>query len=224
MDKSTILLVDDHQIFLEGLKMVINSYNDYTVVGEALNTADALSLISDLKPDLAIVDLNLGDEDGLLLIERIRKDFPKTKVMVLSMLKEEYYAERSLLAGAKAFIRKEETAEVLKDALDTVSDGKIWLSSDEKHRYLNSVFSESTFTQDKGIVPLIRRLTNRQLQILAFMGKGVGTKQIAEKLNISTKTVEAHKEQLKKRLACSSSQELLRFAIEWTTHPGQVIP
>jgi two-component system, NarL family, response regulator NreC len=221
MAKNKIILVDDHQIFIEGLKMVINTYDDYVVKGEALNMEDAMSLVPKVSPDMAIVDLNLGDDDGLVLIDKLKKEFPELKIIVLSMLNEEYYAERALLAGARAYIRKEETAEVLKDALDAVVSGKIWLSSSERHRYLNSVFSESVFSQDKGIVPLIRRLTNRQLQILTFMGKGFGTKQIAEKLDISTKTVEAHKDQLKKRLACKNSQELLRFAIEWTSHPGQ---
>lgn len=206
MNRKKIVLIDDHPIFLQGLKIILESYEPYQVIGEAGNIKDSLDLIENSKPDLAIVDLNLGDEDGLDLVSRIHKDFPDVAVIVLSMLDERHYAERAINSGARGYLMKEETAEVLHEAMDLVMEGKIWMSSGQKDRYLDNLFTSGGQTT---------KLTNRQLMILKYMGKGLGTKQIAEKLELSPKTIEAHKYQLKKKLDCKSAQELLQLAIKW---------
>ncbi len=213
--KKRIIIVDDHPIFTQGLKLIINSYEEYEVAGDAENITDALELASKKNPDISIIDLNLGNEDGLDLIKKIKKQFPDMKMLVLSMLKESYYAERSLLAGAHGYIMKEETSEMLLQALDTITAGKIWLSKDERNRYIDTLFSDKTKSRDRKTEPLINQLTDRQILVLSHLGKGLSAPQIAEQLKISVKTVEAHKWQLKKKLGCKTAQELLQYAIRW---------
>jgi len=206
MKQKKIVLIDDHPIFLQGLKIIIESYQPYRVIGEAGNIKDSLELIEKSSPDLAIVDLNLGDEDGLELVTLLHKDYPDVAVIVLSMLDERHYAERAINSGARGYLMKEETAEVLHSAMDQVMEGKIWMSSGQKERYLDNLFTTGGHTAN---------LTNRQLLILKYIGKGMSTRQIAEKLELSPKTVEAHKHQLKKKLDCKSAQDLLQLAIQW---------
>ena len=214
MENKTVVLIDDHQIFIQGLKIIIERYEGYSVVGDAGSIQAGAELIGKVLPNIAIVDLNLGNEDGLDLIKLIKKNYPDVLVIVLSMLDERHYAERSLLAGARGYIMKEETAEVLFDAMEAVCAGKVWMSEQQRSRYLDAMFSAGN-KAEKGMQPLVQKLSDRQLAILSLMGKGFGSIPISEKLSISPKTVEAHKAQLKKKLGCSSAQELLRFAIDW---------
>ncbi|MBP5588060.1 MAG: response regulator transcription factor [Treponema sp.] len=211
--KHKIVIIDDHIIFIQGLSLLIESDKDFSVTGSATNSHDGLELIKQQKPDLVIVDLNLGDEDGLELIKSISVKFPKTKVLVLSMMQERYYSERCLAAGAKGYVMKDAAADTVIRALKTVLEGKIWLSEDEQKRYIDSHFKEPQQKQDSK--SLMDSLSDRQLQIMRLIGQGNGTLEIAQMLSISTKTVDAHKEQLKKKLNCSTSQELLRLAISW---------
>lgn len=209
-----IALIDDHPIFLQGLRMILDKQARYSVVGEAGNISGAMELLEKKAPDLAVVDLNLGNEDGLELIKLIRKHFPGVKTIVLSMLNERYYAERSLTAGARGYIMKEEAADTLITAIQTVMDGNIWLSPAEQSRCLEAMFSHSRSSRGDRL-SLVGDLSDRQLQILMLMGKGNSTVQIAEKLFISRKTVEAHKGQMKEKLKCASARELNQLAIEW---------
>ncbi|MBR0155248.1 MAG: response regulator transcription factor [Treponema sp.] len=211
--KHKIVIIDDHIIFIQGLSLLIESDKDFSVTGSATNSHDGLELIKQQKPDLVIVDLNLGDEDGLELIKSISVKFPKTKVLVLSMMQERYYSERCLAAGAKGYVMKDAAADTVIRALKAVLEGKIWLSEDEQKRYIDSHFKEPQQKQDSK--SLMDSLSDRQLQIMRLIGQGNGTLEIAQMLSISTKTVDAHKEQLKKKLNCSTSQELLRLAISW---------
>ena len=213
--KKRIIIVDDHPIFTQGIKLIIDSYEEYEVAGAAENIEAAVELASNKNPDISIIDLNLGNEDGLDLIKKMKKQFPGMKMLVLSMLKESYYAERSLLAGAHGYIMKEETSEMLLQALDTITAGKIWLSKDERNRYIDTLFSDKTKSKDRKTEPLINQLTDRQILILSHLGKGLSAPQIAEQLKISVKTVEAHKWQLKKKLGFKTAQELLQYAIRW---------
>jgi DNA-binding NarL/FixJ family response regulator len=134
------------------------------------------------------------------------------------MMQERYYTERSLAAGAKGFVMKDAVADTVITAIRTVLEGKIWLSPSEKERYLDTMFQKPSQTVSKNP---IEDLSNRQLQILRMMGSGHGTVEIANILSISTKTVEAHKEQLKKKLNCNTAQELLRLAISCNKEMSQ---
>lgn len=209
--KRHIAIIDDHSVFIQGLSVLIESDSSLSVIGSATNYNDGLKLIEDKNPELAIVDLNLGEKDGLDLIKDINTRFPKTKILVLSMMQERYYSERALQAGAKGYVMKAEAADTVISAIKAVLDGKIWLSPSEQSRYLDSHFQEPQQATENPI----DSLSNRQLQILRLLGQGNGTIEIANLLNISSKTVDAHKEQLKKKLNCKNSQELLRLAISY---------
>ena len=172
-----------------------------------------MSLLDSKKPDLVIADLNLGQEDGLELIKDCLAFNPHLKVLVISMHDERFYAERALKAGAKGYIMKEEAETNVISAIKTVISGDIYLSENEKAR-LGDVLSNT----QKGPFDTINSLSDRQLQIFTLIGKGLGTVDIASKLNLSIKTIDTHKENIKAKLHCASSAELRQMAIEWTNN------
>lgn len=208
-----VIIIDDHPLFSRGLSQLIETQKDYKVIGMAKNRNEALSLLDSVKPDLAIVDLNLGQEDGLELIKDILVIHPKTKILVLSMHDERFYAERALKAGAKGYIMKEEAESQVINAIQTVANGDIYLSENEKKR-INELSHGDSEKPDK--FDTIVSLSDRQLQIFTLIGKGLGTVEIAAKLNLSIKTIDTHKENIKAKLHCASSAELRQMAIEWT--------
>lgn len=212
------MIVEDHPLFSKGLAQLINAQESYKVIGEAGTTAEALSLLDEKKPNLAIVDLNLGDDDGLELIKTMKNNAPELIILVLSMHDERYYAERALRAGAKGYIMKEEAGNKVIDAINTVMSGKIWLSEMERERILDYSTGHSSFSGGNDWFASIKKLSDRQLQIFTLIGKGLGTIEIATKLKLSPKTIDSHKEHIKLKLHCSSSQELRQLAIEWLNH------
>ncbi len=215
--KYSVLIIDDHPLFSRGLSQLIETQEAYKVTGIAKNHDESIEMIKELSPDLAIVDLNLGQEDGLELIKDILSIRPETKVLVLSMHDERYYAERALKAGAKGYIMKEEAESNVSTAVNTVMAGQIYLSENEKKRQSQLVNNQKA-KKDKEPFDLISTLSDRQLQIFTLIGKGLGTVEIAEKLNLSIKTIDTHKENMKNKLHCQSSAELRKMAIEWSSH------
>jgi DNA-binding NarL/FixJ family response regulator len=215
MPETTIMIVEDHPLFSRGLSSLISTQGGYSIIGEAKNSAEALELVRSKKPHLAIVDLNLGDEDGLDVIKEMKALDPDIIVLVLSMHDERYYAERVLGAGGRGYIMKAEAGDKVIEAIKTVMSGKVYVSDAERERlfeYITSVDGRD----EKGRLASINKLSDRQLQIFTFMGKGLGAIEIAAKLGISTKTVDTHKEHIKQRLHCNTTQELRQLAIEWT--------
>ena len=213
----SVIIIDDHPLFSRGLSQLIETQASYKVTGIAKNQAEALAMIKEKMPDLAIVDLNLGKEDGLELIKEILSITDKTKVLVLSMHDERFYAERALKAGAKGYIMKQEAESNVTTAINTVMRGEIYLSSNEKAR-LEELTKDNKKPKDGEPFDLISYLSERQLQIFTLIGKGLGTVDIAEKLNLSIKTIDTHKENIKIKLHCGTSAELRQMAIEWTSH------
>jgi DNA-binding NarL/FixJ family response regulator len=211
MLQTSIIIVDDHPLFSRGLASLITSQSQYVVSGEAANSAEALEMIQSKRPDMAIVDLRLDGEDGLEVIKKIKALRPSLVVLAVSMQDERYYAERALKAGSNGYIMKTEAGTTVMEAIKTVLSGKIYLSNTEQKRLLEYTSYEAG-GESYGSV---EKLSNRQLQIFTLLGKGLGTLEIAAQLNISTKTVDAHKENLKLRLHCRTTQELRRLAIEW---------
>ncbi len=208
-----VIIIDDHPLFSRGLSQLIESQRDYKVIGMAKNRNEALSLLDTTTPDLAIVDLNLGQEDGLELIKDIIVIHPQTKILVLSMHDERFYAERAIKAGAKGYIMKEEAESQVINAIKTVNSGEIYLSENEKNRLKELAEGDA---KPNGLSDSISTLSDRQLQIFTLVGKGLGTVEIAKKLNLSIKTIDTHKENIKAKLHCASSAELRQMAIEWT--------
>jgi DNA-binding NarL/FixJ family response regulator len=207
----SVIIIDDHPLFSRGLSQLIETQGNFKVIGTAKDRNEALNLLDSLNPNLAIVDLNLGQEDGLELIKDIVVIHPKTKILVLSMHDERFYAERAIKAGASGYIMKEEAESMVITAIQTVINGDIYLSDEEKKR-LNSIDKKD----NKSAFDTISELSDRQLQIFTLIGKGLGTVEIANKLNLSIKTIDTHKENIKAKLHCASSAELRQMAIEWT--------
>ena len=217
--KYSVMVIDDHPLFSRGLAQLIETQSSYKVNGMAKDRKEALGMLEKVKPNLAIVDLNLGQEDGLELIKDISVINPSTKVLVLSMHDERFYAERALKAGARGYIMKQEAESQVINAIQTVMEGKIYLSERELERIKDlSKNDKSAKREKKEPYDTISLLSDRQLQIFTLIGKGLGTVDIASKLNLSIKTIDTHKENIKVKLHCSSSAELRQMAIEWASH------
>jgi len=213
-----VMIVEDHPLFSKGLAQLIDAQSLYKVVGEAENGQTAMDILQKDKPKLAIVDLNLGDEDGLDLIKKLKAQDDQLLILVLSMHDERYYAERVLRAGARGYIMKEEAGTRVVDAMNTVVAGKIWLSDSERERLFDYMTGGDSMNQGEDWLASVNKLSDRQLQIFNLIGKGLGTIEIASKLNLSTKTIDTHKEHIKLKLHCGSSQELRQLAIEWASN------
>ena len=211
----SVIIIDDHPLFSRGLSQLIETQKTYKVTGIAKNKTEALEMITEKEPDLASVDLNLGHEDGLELIKDILFIRPETKVLVISMHDERFYAERALKAGAKGYIMKGEAESNVTEAINTVMNDQIYLSNSEKLR-LEELSKDQKKVEHTEPFDLISSLSDRQLQIFSLIGKGLGTVDIAQKLNLSIKTIDTHKENMKIKLHCGSSAELRQMAIEWT--------
>jgi DNA-binding NarL/FixJ family response regulator len=217
-----VLIVEDHPLFSKGLASLIAGIvgkPGYSVIGEAATLSDAMAIAEQEKPALAIVDLNLGNENGMELIPQLKAHNPEIVILVLSMYDERYYSERVLRLGARGYIMKTETAASVQDAIKTVMSGKVYLSDAERERIFEAMTGE-TLRAGKDWSASMRKLSDRELQIFSCIGKGLGTIEIANKFNLSTKTIDTHKEHIKLKLHCNTSQELRRLAIEWSTHPG----
>jgi two-component system, NarL family, response regulator NreC len=210
MPETSVLIVDDHPIFSKGLAALLSSQPLFSIAGEAKNSCEAMEIIQTKQPDLAIVDLNLGNEDGLDLIKNIHALYSQIKILVLSMHDERYYASRVIKAGACGYIMKEEAGNSVLTAIRTVMAGKVYLSKKESVRRKEENIDARPEKKDD-----ISALSDRQLQIFTFIGQGLGTVEIAGKLGLSAKTIDTHKEHMKLKLHCDTSQELRQLAVEW---------
>ena len=206
-----VFIIDDHPLFSRGLAQLIETQADFKVVGMAKDSAEALDFLKNTKPSLIILDLNLGQEDGLELIKKILDIKNTFKILVLSMHDERFYSERSIAAGARGYIMKEEAESQVINAINTVIAGNIYLSENERER----ISSKSKDKDTNDIASLISPLSDRQLQILTLIGKGLGTSDIAQMLDLSIKTIDSHKENMKTKLHCANTAELRQLAIEW---------
>jgi two-component system, NarL family, response regulator NreC len=212
-----VLIVEDHPLFSRGLASLITGKLGYVVAGEASGLSRAMKIAEQKRPELAIVDIILGNESGLDLIPRLKSLDPDMAILVLSAHDERYYSERALRLGARGYIMKDKTADNVLDAIKTVMSGKIYLSETERERILQAIAGETPHGGNWG--DSLRKLSDREIQIFSCIGKGLGTGEIANKLKLSAKTIDTHKEHIKLKLHCDSSHELRRFAIEWVNHP-----
>jgi DNA-binding NarL/FixJ family response regulator len=209
--KNKIMLVEDHPIFRFGLRELINQENDLIVCGEAEDKVKAWSDIQKLKPDLVIVDISLKDGDGIGLIKDIAKNYKQIPVLVVSMHDESIFAERSLIAGAKGYINKQETSVSIIEAIHRLLQGKVFVSNKIKEDILQHLIGGSE-NYDK--FP-IERLTDRELEVFQLIGKECSTNEIAGKLNLSVKTIGTYRERIKEKLRLKHSGELVRHALLW---------
>jgi DNA-binding NarL/FixJ family response regulator len=209
--KVKIFLVDDHPLVREWLTNLIHQQPELEVCGEAESAPQAYQAIARLKPDVAIIDLSLKSGSGLELIKQLRPLRPPVAVIVLSMHDEGLYAERALRAGARGYIMKRETAGKVVAAIHQVLEGKLYLSE-----RMTRQFAEK-FVEGKSPAggPSIDLLSDRELEVFQLFGQGRETRQIAESLNVSMKTVQAFCARIKEKLKLGSATELLREAVRW---------
>ena len=208
--KHNILLIDDHPIVRQGLSQLINQEPDLHVSAEAASAREALEALSKAVPDIAIVDISLDDRSGIELIKDLRARNATLPILALSMHDEALYAERALRAGAKGYIMKQEATEQVMNAIRKVLQGTIYVSERMASRLLNQ-FVNTRPGDDES--PL-GRLSDRELEIFTMIGRGIGTREIANKLFLSIKTVEAHREHIKEKLKLKSGTELMRMAVQ----------
>jgi len=212
-----ILIVDDHPLFRKGLSSLIESAPGFTVLGEAANSAEALRLAEKEKPRLVIMEIHLGEENGMDLISELKSLNPDIVILILSMHDERYYSERILRLGARGYVMKTAPHETVLEAIKMVISGKVYLSENERERIFQAMTGENAGGL-KDFTASLRKLSDREFQVFSMIGKGFGTIEIAAKFNLSTKTIDTHKEHIKLKLHCNTSQELRQLAIEWTNH------
>ena len=213
--KYRVLLVDDHPILRKGLAELINQEADLTVCGEAEEAPKAFEAVGVLNPDVAVVDISLKGGNGLELIKNIKARYPDLPLLVLSMHDETLYAERALRAGSLGYIMKEEAIEKVLTAIRHVISGEIFLSDRMKGRLLNQLVGGRIKQGSSSI----DSLSDRELEVFRLIGEGRGTRQIAEELRLSVRTVEAYREYIKDKLNLKNGTELVQHAFQYV-HSG----
>lgn len=209
--KTRILIVDDHPLMRQGLAQLINHEPDLTVSAEANNAAEAMALVSQGKLDLALLDISLPDRSGLELIKDVHTLAPDLPLLVVSMHDEAIYAERVLRAGARGYIMKQEGGKRLMLAIRQVLSGQIYVSQNMSAKILE-IFSGHR-TEAARTLPEL--LSDREFEVFHLIGQGVPTREIADRLHLSIKTVEVHRAHIKQKLKLKSATELVRHAIRW---------
>jgi DNA-binding NarL/FixJ family response regulator len=214
--KTRILVVDDHALVRHGLTALIGNEPDLEVCGQAADVAGGLAQAAALRPDLAVVDLSLQNGHGLDLIRQLRARFEDVKVLVLSMHDEALFAERALRAGALGYINKQEATGRIVEAIRQVLAGKVYLSAPMTERLLRQVAGPPGV---QARLPA-ERLSDRELTVFQMIGQGLSTRQIAERLFLSVKTVETYREHIKSKLGLKNAAELSRHAAQWALENG----
>lgn len=206
-----VLLVDDHPVVRAGLGRLIDQQADMVVSGEAESASEALRVMADDEPTLAIVDISLKNSSGIELIKDIKVRHPDVPVLVLSMHDESFYAERVLRAGARGYVTKEEAASKVLEAIRRILAGEMYLSEKMASKML-TVFVQGPREEEGSTVD---RLSDRELEVFELIGSGLQTREIADKLHLSIKTIESHRANIKRKLGLENATELLQRAIQW---------
>jgi DNA-binding NarL/FixJ family response regulator len=208
--KYGVFVVDDHAIVREGLMTLINQEKDMHVCGEADDGPSALRKLSVIQPDLAVVDITLGSTSGLDVIKAIKARYPSVPILVFSMHEETMYAERMLRAGASGYIMKSEKPRMLIAAIRKLLKGKVYLSEKMTEQLLSQVAGKGGSPYEN----VIETLSDREFEVFQLIGRGVVSRQIAQKLNLSVKTIDSVRENIKHKLGLKTAAELVQYAIE----------
>ena len=212
-DRVSVFVVDDHPVLRKGLVALFDAEADFFVSGEAGTVAEAEAAICANTPDVAVIDLVLGDESGLDLVTRVARASPSVRMLVLSARDEGLYAESALKSGALGYVMKVRPPEELVAAVRHVAAGKSYVSADTANRIL------AALSPSRGSVlprtPL-ERLSDRERQVLTLLGKGLTTREIALQLQVSIKTVESHYAHMKDKLGARNGRDLMRLAVTLT--------
>lgn len=209
--KIRVLIVDDHPITRHGLKQLVNQQTDLVVCGEAHDAGNAIALLGEFRPDVAIVDVALGSTSGLDLTKNLRTSAPNLPILIVSMHDEALYADRALRAGAMGYVMKQDAAEKVVIAIRHLLRGEFFLSGKQKermpHRFTRKRPEETVFAIDT--------LSDREREVFLLIGEGWSTRHVAEKLGLSSKTIDSYREHIKLKLGLENGGELVRHAIQW---------
>jgi DNA-binding NarL/FixJ family response regulator len=209
--KNRIFIVDDHPIVRKGLTQLINQEPELVVCGEAENAETALEFLKKVKPDLTIVDISLRGIDGIELTKLIRARFENIPVLVVSMHDESLYAERALRAGARGYIMKQEAIEKMMEAIRKVLRGELYVSE----RVSANIVKRFVDGKAEGVSSPEELLSDREMEVFQLIGQGFGTRQIADQLHVSVKTVETYRANIKEKLNLKNATELMKHAVHW---------
>jgi DNA-binding NarL/FixJ family response regulator len=209
--KKSVFVVDDHPLLRQGLALLINQQQDLQVCGEAEEAHAAMQAIAQKRPDILIVDISLSGPDGLDLLKNVRATYPDLPVLILSMHDEAIYAERALRARANGYIMKQEATEKVLVAVRRILNGEVYVSD----RMANKMLQQYIGGAPSAIQSRISSLSDRELEVFCLIGEGRGTREIAEELHLSIKTVETYQAHIKEKLSLRSGRELIQHAIQW---------
>ncbi len=209
--QTRVFVVDDHPIVREGIAQLVGRETDLEVCGEAGDAATALRAIAELKPDVAIVDLSMEGISGLQLVKEITAKHKKVAVLVLSMHDERVYAARALRAGARGYVMKHQATKRVVGAIRQVASGELAVSEEIALR----LESAGGCPSSNGPPSVVETLTDRELEVFQFIGQGLKTHEIGERLHLSVKTIETHREHIKEKLGIANASELAQQAIAW---------
>ena len=212
-DETKILIVDDHPIVRQGLAELINHEEDLEVCGQAEDAHEALGIMKETEPNMVIVDISLKETSGIELIKDIKAQYPNLPVLALSMHDETLYAERSLRAGAKGYIMKAEATEKVIVAIRKILSGQIYVSDMMAAKMVRKLVGGGPDAGESSV----ERLSDRELEVFGLIGQGYGTRQIAERLHLSVKTIETYRAHIKEKLNLADANELLQYAIQWAS-------
>ncbi len=211
-DPKKLLIVDDHPVFRRGMVALLEEQPDFIICGEAEDGAHALASMRELKPDVALLDISMPGMNGIELTKMMLAEQPKLLILILSMHDESLYALRALRAGAKGYVMKAEAIDHVVVALRKVIDGGLYLSA----KLSDQLIFKAIQSEKIDMVSPVNTLSDRELEVLQLIGKGVGTKEMANSLHLSVKTIETHRAHIKEKLGFKDAAELVRFAFEWS--------
>jgi DNA-binding NarL/FixJ family response regulator len=214
--RARVLIVDDHPAVREALVLRIGRQRDLEVCGEAADTSEALRLVADTQPDVAVVDISLKTGNGIDLIKRIKDRNESVRMVVWSMHSESLYAERALRAGALGYINKDQATDKIVEAIRRVLEGKVYLSEAMAEKLLRRAVGGQ---KEVARSPLAA-LADRELEVFRLIGQGVKTADIAERLHLSVKTVETYRDRIRQKLKLRDGAELAQCAVQWVLENG----
>lgn len=211
-----LFLVDDHPLMRKGLILTLEAEPDMLVCGQAADAEEAIELLDDVEPDLLIVDISLPGMSGLELVKHMQALKPHLKILVVSRHDESLYAERAIRAGARGYVMKLEAAKEIVKAVRRVVNGGIYVSQEISERLLLGI---ATGRESLAKSPL-EVLSDRELEVFELTGRGHGTREIADRLHLSVKTVESYRARIKNKLNLGSAAELMQHAVQWVEGEG----
>jgi DNA-binding NarL/FixJ family response regulator len=213
MDPITIVVAEDHTILREGLRALLETETDFKVVGEAVNGKEALHCVATLKPDLVLMDLSMPNTNGTEAIRNIKRRFPDTKIITLTVHKTEEYVRAALQAGASGYMLKEDNKSELCNAIRSVINGNAFLSPSVCGKVVSGFLGGSTNSLSRNTISSWESLTHREREVIKLIAEGLRNKEIAQYLSVSHKTVEKHRSNLMKKLNLHSAAAITTYAI-----------